>query len=562
MADGNSSEAKAASKAKWSRQGRDTIALAIAAAAIVLFVITGGTALSQAVQSIRGFGLQPSPLAVSAMLLNIALILLGWRHHTNLTKAVTVHRHAEAEARQLAETDVLTGFLNRRSFAVIAGAQIARNAKYGHHVALIMADLDRFKQVNDLHGHAVGDAVLQDCARRIALILPDRTLAARLGGDEFAFLVPLDTAHPDRVDQVANALIEAIAAPMVAADAKITMTVSLGISRSDDQLQRDAGEPLVEAMLHSADIAMYHAKRQGRHCYFWFEPSMESELRFRRQLEAEIQNGIENAEFVPYYEQQIDLKSGKLTGFEMLARWKSPKYGTVNPQIFIPIAEELGVIDVLSEQLIAQALQDAKAWDPQLTLSVNISPIQLRDPWFSQKLLKLLVESNFPAQRLEIEITESCVHENIGAVRVLLASLKNQGIRISLDDFGTGYSSIGQLRELPFDCIKIDRSFVMGLAKDQDSATLMRTITALGEGLGLPMTAEGIESEAVLEQLQAYGNFKGQGYLYGQPETAAATLVRLGALDLLQTPAPQPPVELAQKQDEPAASPKRTAAQG
>jgi diguanylate cyclase (GGDEF)-like protein len=562
VADGNFNEAKAASKAASYRKGRDRIALAIAGAAIVLFVITGGTALSQAVQSIRGIGMQPNPLAVSAMLLNIALILLGWRHHTNLSQAITVHRHAEEEARQLAETDVLTGMLNRRSFAVVAGAQIAENAKSGRHAALIMADLDRFKQINDLHGHAVGDAVLRDCAQRIALILPDRALAARLGGDEFAFLVPLDAAYPDRIDQLANALIEVIAAPMVVADAKISVTVSLGISRSDIQSQGDPGEPLVEAMLHSADIAMYHAKRQGRHCYFWFEPAMESELRFRRQLEAEIQSGIEHGEFVPYYEQQIDLKSGKLTGFEMLARWKSPKYGIVNPQTFIPIAEDLGVIDVLSEQLIAQALQDAKAWDPKLSLSVNISPIQLRDPWFSQKLLKLLVESNFPAQRLEIEITESCVHENIGAVRVLLASLKNQGIRISLDDFGTGYSSIGQLRELPFDCIKIDRSFVMGLAEDQDSATLMRTITALGEGLGLPMTAEGIETEAVLEQLQAYGDFKGQGYLYGKPETAAATLERLGALDLLQTPAPAQPAEFEPVPSEPGVTPKRSASQG
>ncbi len=223
----------------------------------------------------------------------------------------------------------------------------------------------------------------------------------------------------------------------------------------------------------------------------------------------------------------------------MLARWNSPAFGIVNPQVFIPIAEEIGVIDRLSESLIAQALFDAKAWDPQLTLSVNISPIQLRDPWFSQKLLKMLVEANFPPQRLEIEITESCLHENIGAVRTLLASLRNQGIKISLDDFGTGYSSLSQLRELPFDCIKIDRSFVSNLAGNKDSATIVRAITSLGEGLGLPIVAEGIETAEVLEELKAYGDFKGQGYLYGRPESASVTRERLAGMNLLQAKEPE-----------------------
>ena len=184
--------------------------------------------------------------------------------------------------------------------------------------------------------------------------------------------------------------------------------------------------------------------------------------------------------------------------------------------------------------LIAQALQDAKAWDPSLTLSVNISPVQLRDPWFAQKLLKLLVEANFPPQRLEIEITESCLHENIGVVRTLIASLKNQGIRISLDDFGKGYSSLAQLRTLPFDRIKIDRSFVMNLAESSDSATIVKAISSLGEGLGLPITAEGIESEEILEKLRGYGDFKRQGYLYGRPESAEATSKKLAGMDLLQ----------------------------
>jgi EAL domain-containing protein (putative c-di-GMP-specific phosphodiesterase class I) len=222
----------------------------------------------------------------------------------------------------------------------------------------------------------------------------------------------------------------------------------------------------------------------------------------------------------------------------------------VGPDIFIPVAEEIGVISELSEMLIAQALADARSWDPQLTLSVNISPLQLRDPWFAQRLLKMLVESNFPPSRLEIEITETCLHENIGVVRTLIASLKNQGIKVSLDDFGTGYSSLSQLRTLPFDQIKIDRSFVMSMHKNADSATIVDAITALGKGLGLPITAEGIENEEVLEKLRKYGKLKGQGYLYGRPEPASATLKRLEDLDLLagapvEPHAEQPPASSA-----------------
>jgi EAL domain-containing protein (putative c-di-GMP-specific phosphodiesterase class I) len=217
----------------------------------------------------------------------------------------------------------------------------------------------------------------------------------------------------------------------------------------------------------------------------------------------------------------------------MLARWNSPRLGMVNPDIFIPVAEEIGLIGELSESLIRQALRDAKNWDPKLTLSVNISPVQLRDPWFSQKLLKILVEANFPPSRLEIEVTESCLHENIGLVRSLISSLKNQGITVSLDDFGTGYSSLSQLRTLPFDRIKIDRSFVMSLLEDKDSVTIIQSIISLGDGLGLPITAEGIESEAVLAELKRFGKFKGQGYLYGFPEPADRTEAELAQLDLL-----------------------------
>ena len=207
--------------------------------------------------------------------------------------------------------------------------------------------------------------------------------------------------------------------------------------------------------------------------------------------------------------------------------------GLVSPDIFIPIAEEIGVIAEMSEHLIAQALRDASTWAPSLTLSVNISAIQLRDPWFAQRILKLLVEANFPASRLEIEITESCLHENIGMVRSLITSLKNQGVAISLDDFGTGYSSLAQLSSLPFDRIKIDRSFVSSINASKDATTIIKSITSLGEGMNLPITAEGIESREVLDELRTIGKFKGQGYLYGRPIDAKSVAILLAEKGLL-----------------------------
>jgi EAL domain-containing protein (putative c-di-GMP-specific phosphodiesterase class I) len=291
--------------------------------------------------------------------------------------------------------------------------------------------------------------------------------------------------------------------------------------------------PDAETLLNRADIAMYHAKKSGRNRHCWFAMQFADELRFRNELENAIRVGIPAGEFVPYYEQQIDLKSGHLTGFEMLARWNSPRFGLVSPEVFIPVAEEIELISDLSETLIRQALVDARDWHPSLTLSVNISPIQLRDPWFAQRLLRLLVESGFPSGRLEIEITESCLHENINAVRAMIVSLRNQGIRVSLDDFGTGYSSLAQLRSLPFDRLKIDRSFVTEMTRDGGNSELVRAIISLGRGLALPVTAEGIEDLEVLAALQDMGTIKGQGFLYGRPEDAAATRHRLSELNLL-----------------------------
>lgn len=546
MADGQ------ARPAPLKRAERDVVALGILVAAILLFVGTGSSVLAPIVRNIAyGDGHADAALG-NALILNIALIIFGWRRYAELTREVHERRNAEETARQLAETDALTGCLNRRSVDPAIEALIARAARSGDDIVLAVIDLDRFKRSNDLHGHQAGDAVLVETAKRLRALLPDASVLARLGGDEFVCAAAFPPGHVAAIEGLAARLNQAIALPIAWNGATLEITGSIGIARSDVLPDARPNE-LSHRLQHRADLAMYQAKKAGRDRYCWFDPSMEREIQFRSELERGIRDGIEAGEFVPFYEKQVDLESGELTGFEMLARWKSPRFGLVSPEVFIPIAEEMGVIAPLSEGLIRQALVDARDWDPRLTLSVNISPIQLRDPWFAQKILKLLVEANFPPSRLDIEITETCLHENVGVVRSLITSLRNQGITISLDDFGTGYSSLSQLRTLPFDRIKIDRSFVSTLGRSKDSSTIVEAISSLGRGMDLPITAEGIESDVVLEELRKYGRFKGQGFLYGEPVCAEDVSAALAAQGLM---APKPE---AQPRDSESTPPSRFA---
>ncbi|AOL94538.1 putative bifunctional diguanylate cyclase/phosphodiesterase [Porphyrobacter sp. LM 6] len=505
----------------------DIIAMGIAAAAIILLVGTGGTVLPRAVEMMLGNGSKPDVLLVNALLLNVALIIFGWRRYRELTREIAERRRAEERARTLAATDPLTGCLNRRSMIDTTQSLRARATERGEALLYCMIDVDRFKQINDMHGHSTGDAVLVMLSERICSLLPRGTRLARLGGDEFAFVMAYPPTQRERIDDLVIRLFEQLSTPFELPNATIEMTASIGLAADHDANGRIGGEVDADTLMHQADMALYQAKKEGRNRYFWFEASMEHELRFRNELETGIRRGIPLGEFVPYYEQQIDVETGALVGFEMLARWRSPHLGLIGPDIFVPIAEDIGVINALSESLMEQAFRDAREWDDSLTLSVNISPVQLRDPWFAQRLLKLLVETNFPPKRLEIEITESCLHENMGLVRTMITSLRNQGVQISLDDFGTGYSSLEQLRQLPFDRIKIDRSFISELRNPTRQSNIVEAIVSMCRGLEMPLTAEGVEDEEILKALKTMGRLKAQGYLYGQPEDADGVRARL-----------------------------------
>ncbi len=521
------------SKKSFGTAERDLVALGIATAAIIMFVGTGGTVLPSIANALLSNGKGPDPLLTNALLLNIALIIFGWRRYRQLTHEISERKRAEAYARELAEIDPLTGTLNRRSMTAATDALRARTNAQGQAVAYAMIDLDNFKQINDMHGHSIGDKVLVALSERILNELPKDAVLARLGGDEFAFVIGYDPALRSRIDELVIRLFDRVILPFRLGSLVIDATMSIGIATDCDETGINPHVTDAAELMHRADIAMYHAKKQGKNRYFWFEPAMENELRFRNELETSIRAGLSDGEFVPYYEQQVDLQSNELVGFEMLARWDSPRLGLVSPEIFIPIAEEMGLISEMSESLMEQAFADALLWDENLTLSVNISPVQLRDPWFAQKLLKQLISSNFPAHRLEIEVTESCLHDNIGMVRSMITSLQNQGVKISLDDFGTGYSSLEQLRSLPFDRLKIDRTFVRELQESEGNSTIVNAIVSLGRGLDLPITAEGIESEEILATLKKMGQLKGQGYFYGKPESSEQVFARLAKMSKL-----------------------------
>ena len=516
------------------RARRDLVAGGVLVCALLLLASSGWRYIASA-ERLLGHTSQASALAagdrllLAGLLLNLALILFGWRRYRDLAAATAQHDLAASRAMTLARTDELTGFLNRRAMALDGETLIAQAFRQGKAVALLVVDLDHFKAVNEVHGHLAGDTVLRAATDIIRRALPASAVAGRLDGDEFAALLPFDPRHAGAVDSIADYIVSALAQPLIARGVTAHIGASIGIARSEPDCQT------VEALLRRANIAMQSAKGSGRGRHAWFDTSMERELISRNMIEAGLREGIPLGHFVPYYEPQVDLETNALLGFEVLARWEHPTRGVIAPDNFIPVAEECGLIGELSVAVMRRAFLEARDWSPSLSLSVNISPAQLRDPWLAQKIVKLLVETGFPANRLEIEITESSLFQNLSLAQSIVGSLKNQGIRLALDDFGTGYSSLAHLRALPFDRIKIDRSFVTSINKDPESAAIVNAISKLGESLNLPITAEGIEDGDIRDRLRDMGCHKGQGWHFGKPMTVTATRRMLAERGLLPT---------------------------
>ena len=361
---------------------------------------------------------------------------------------------------------------------------------------------------------ATGDRLLKTLSVALADALGPEAVIARLGGDEFAIALALRSDDMARVDALAETVLHTVTRPLLFEERIIQVGAFAGIAST---AARDARIPDI---LRRADIAMDHA-RSGRVARpVWFDAGMERALIAHGEIEQGIRFGLEHGQFVPYFEPQVDLSTGEIVGFEALARWIHPLSGVIGPDVFIPVAEEIGLIGRLSDQVIGEALRKAASWDPAIKISVNISPSQLADGWLAQRIVKTLAETGFPAERLVVEITESSLFTDVDIARGVVTSLKNQGVRLALDDFGTGFSSLAHLRSLPFDIIKIDRSFVTNINAKRESSAIVRAVTTLAAALRVPVCVEGIENEESYRTVVRLGCQIGQGWYFGKPMPA------------------------------------------
>jgi diguanylate cyclase (GGDEF)-like protein len=470
-------------------------------AAILLFVALGSKIVPAA---ISGAALEDSSSTLEvAFLLNIAIILFGWRRSKDLKEALEAYEAAERLAQRNANTDPGTGLANRRE--LMRSLDEMLDAKTPG--VLLVLDLDHFKRVNDLYGHAAGDRVLLAVAEALKNSAPAGACCARTGGDEFAMLFP--STSDSQAEIIAKAVQQCLASPIFVEGAQLQASASIGLARLEPRDDE-------EGALRRSDVALYAAKRAGRNAFAWFDEELELELTDRLKLEENIRLGIRRGDFVPYFQPLIDLSTQEIVGFEALARWRAEDGAMMDAEKFIEAAERTGLVGPLTLSVIEQAMNEAREWPPHLKLAVNVSPIQFRDPTLAEQILKLLSSTGFPANRLEIEITEGSLLEDREQVLTIIASLKNVGVRISLDDFGTGYASLAQVNRLPLDRIKIDKSFITTIVKSQRTAEIVNTIASLGHTLEVPISAEGVESEQIRAALEQFGCSEAQGWLFGR----------------------------------------------
>jgi diguanylate cyclase (GGDEF)-like protein len=463
------------------------------------------------------------------LVLSLAMMIYGFRRYRDLAKEMKARISAELDARNLARHDPLTGLPNRRFFEErleeCLGAACAT-----HQIAVLILDLDGFKAVNDAYGHAVGDKALCEFARRVSVIVRADAFLARVGGDEFTIIMPKINSLDDPA-VLARRIASAVAEPFVVENVTAELGVGIGIAIApNDGVHADE-------LVRRADRALYRAKSAGRSSVRFFEPEMDTHVERRIQIERDLRSAIASNGIVPHYQPLVSLDGNRIIGFEALARWQNGDLGFVPPDMFIPIAEETGLINALSDQLFRRACLDANAWPATFTLAFNVSPVQLRDPALGLRLLSILGQTGFSPRRLEIEITESALVENIGVAQTVIDQLRDAGVRIALDDFGTGYATLSQLLSFHLDKIKIDRSFVAHLNKSEEGQVIVRAILGLAKGFGLITTAEGVENAGQLAYLKANGCTEGQGYLFSKAIPAADIPALLNRESLTSTAA-------------------------
>jgi len=424
---------------------------------------------------------------------------------------ITERHRAQNRVIHMAHHDALTGMPNRSLFWERTSQKLRGAASGDQEFAILYLDLDRFKEINDTLGHPVGDALLCAVAQRIGDTAPSLDTAARLGGDEFAVLHNCLDASLESASALSEEIIAAIGRPFHIEGHEILVSTSIGIAMAP------ADGTNTEQLMKNADLALYHAKAEGKATYRFFSREMEEVLQRRRDLETEMRRGIQLGQFELHYQPLVCLKRGEIVSGEALVRWRHPQRGMISPADFIPIAEETGFIDVLGEWILRQACRDALDWPAHVRVSVNLSPVQFRQPGLVDTVKAVLTETGFDARRLELEITESVLLQDNAANLEALHLLRGLGLKIALDDFGTGYSSLSYLQSFPFDKIKIDQSFVRDLESRPDSFAIVESVAALGHNLDMRTTAEGVETSAQLDIITKAGCSEAQGYYFSPP---------------------------------------------
>ena len=429
---------------------------------------------------------------------------------------ISVHvRDAERRAQDSLTGLMLRGVLKERLAEIIALA-----ARDGTGAAVHYIDLDRFKQVNDTLGHPIGDVLLIKVANRLRSTLEEGDVAARLGGDEFV-VVQSRVDGVEAAQRRAARLTDLVGRTYVVEGHTIHIGASVGIALSP----ADGGD--AETLLRHADLALYRAKADGRGVARFFEPAMNALMQARRLLETDLRRALALRQFRLDYQPLVNLQSGRASGFEALIRWHHPERGLVSPADFIPLAEEVGLINQIGEWVMRTACKEAASWPSAATVAVNISPVQFKNGKLADTVVSALAQSGLPAERLELEITEGALLDETNLVLKTLHAVRELGVRVSMDDFGTGYSSLSYLRKFPFDKLKIDRTFVKGLGLDGDAEAIVRAVASLGASLGMRTTAEGVETPEQLARVRAEGCTEVQGYLTGRPLSAIDVIALL-----------------------------------
>jgi diguanylate cyclase (GGDEF)-like protein len=443
-----------------------------------------------------------------ATLLCLGLLVLSWRFLLLQRREVARRVKAEQHAHELAMQDALTGLPNRRQFDLeLRDALSAPPHSYGAHAVLLL-DLNAFKRVNDLYGHGIGDEVLINVAMRLRRAAREEDVVARFGGDEFAILAR-ELRGSEHATNIALRVIKEFDQPITTGSLKHHIGVGIGIAL----FPQDGGSD--NEILRRADIALYRAKDEKPISVSrFFDAEMDARTQERDLIERDLPGAIVKGDVRAYYQPLIDLQTKHVAGFEALARWQHPTLGNVAPERFIPVAESCGLMNELTDHLLRQAARDAAKWPDALTLSFNVSPSQLKERTLGLRILTILAEAGLSPRRFEIEFSEAALVRDPAGAQDALMALRGAGVRIALDDFGTGYSSLYHLRNFKIDKIKIDRSFVDNMEHEPEALALMRALLGFGRGLGLTVTAEGVEKPAQAMALQQEGCQQAQGYLY------------------------------------------------